>query len=94
MDIRGRSAIASDGDYTKIGGGNIPAGEVYIAPKKGSVHGKVVIDGTIKHRWGSFIVKKPVTLIIERGKVTDIKGGLEAKKLNKDKNFEVIVGNF
>ncbi|MFH1642127.1 MAG: aminopeptidase [Nanoarchaeota archaeon] len=84
FSVRGRSAVCNDGNYTTSGsGGNIPAGEVYIAPIKKSVNGVLYIDGTVKHRWGTSIVKKPIKLTIERGKVLDISGGLEANMLYK-----------
>ena len=82
--IRGRGAIANDGDYAKKStGGNLPAGEVYIAPEKSSAEGKVIIDGTIKHHWGTTVVKTPVEMIIERGQVIKIEGGFEASLLHK-----------
>ncbi|MFH2028432.1 MAG: aminopeptidase, partial [Nanoarchaeota archaeon] len=84
FDIRGRNAYSNDGNYTKKGsGGNLPAGEVYIAPKKGKVYGTVIIDGTIKHRWGTSFVNQPIRISVERGEVQDIKGGMEANLLHK-----------
>ena len=84
LDIRGKTSIANTGEYREPGiGGNLPAGEVYIAPNKSSTEGTVVLDGTLKHRWGSCLLKQPVTLIVERGQVTDIKGGREAQFLHK-----------
>ena len=77
--IRGRRAISNDGDYSNPGtGGNIPVGEVYIAPIEKSAYGKIVIDGTIKHRWGATVVKDPVTIEVEKGKIVEIRGGFEA----------------
>ncbi|MBU1703911.1 MAG: aminopeptidase, partial [Nanoarchaeota archaeon] len=84
FSIRGRRAISNSGDYSKPGtGGNIPVGEVYIAPVEGTASGKLVIDGTIKHRWGATIVQDPVTILIEKGKITEIRGGFEAKLLER-----------
>lgn len=84
FSIRGRRAISNDGNYTEPGkGGNIPVGEVYIAPVESSASGKLVIDGTIKHRWGATIVKDPITLLIEKGRINEIRGGFEAKLLQR-----------
>jgi len=84
FNIRGRTAIANDANYTSPGkGGNMPAGEVYIAPRKKSVEGKVVVDGTLTHHWGTSPVKRQFTLIVEKGQVVDIKGGSEARILRK-----------
>ena len=83
MNIKGKDAISNDGNYREPAtGGNIPSGEVYIPPygKKG-VFGKIVIDASISYRGGSAIVKKPVTLTVEKGKVIEIKGGEEAELL-------------
>jgi len=84
FNIRGRTAIANDANYTEPGkGGNMPAGEVYIAPRKKSVNGKVVVDATLTHHWGTSAVKNPFTLIVEKGQVVDIQGGSEARILKK-----------
>jgi hypothetical protein len=64
--------------------GNVPVGEVYIAPKKNLVSGVVVIDGSIKTNQETIIVNKPVKIIIENGEIKDILGsGDESKKLKK-----------
>ncbi|MBW2992403.1 aminopeptidase [Candidatus Woesearchaeota archaeon] len=83
-NIKGKKAISNDGDYTLAGtGGNIPAGEVYIAPRaKMGIYGKIVIDGSIATRTGTVLVKDPITLEIEQDKVLNIEGGVEARKLS------------
>lgn len=82
INIRGKKAICNDGRYDKKGtGGNIPAGEVYIAPK--NVNGVVVIDCSSANRHGTSLVKKPMTMKIEDGEVVEIKGGEAAKKLRQ-----------
>jgi len=84
IDIRGRNAKTNDGNYSSIStGGNLPAGEVYIAPRRIGSNGKVVIDGTIRHRHGTLSVKTPVTLTIQKGSIKDIKGSIEANVLSK-----------
>ena len=42
IDVSTMSAIANDGNYVKKGG-NMPTGEVYIAPKCRGVNGRLVI---------------------------------------------------
>jgi hypothetical protein len=82
--IDGMKAIMNVGLYTKPGqGGNIPAGEVYIPPEKDNVNGKVVIDGSIRHSMGTVLVKKPVTITVRDGRVTDIEETAQSKKLIK-----------
>ncbi len=83
FDVNGMNAEAADGNYTLPGkGGNIPAGEVYIAPKGKKVNGTVVIDGSSRNRKNTVLIKKPITLKIEEGSIVDIKGEEEAKLLN------------
>ncbi len=83
--IRGKKAVSNDGDYSELGsGGNIPCGEVYVPPKgKLKTYGKVVIDGTLTTRKGSFLVKEPVVLNIEGDTVVSIEGGKEAEMLKE-----------
>jgi len=66
-----------DGLYREKGRwGNLPAGEVYVAPVEDSVEGIAVIDGSMSPLG---ILSEPIRLVIERGKVTRIEGGREAK---------------
>lgn len=82
--IKGCRAVSSDGIYTLAGtGGNIPAGEVFIAPEKKSVTGKVVVDASSRNRHSTILVKKPFTIYIEQGEVVNIEGGKEAKLLQE-----------
>ncbi|MDP7324010.1 MAG: aminopeptidase [Candidatus Woesearchaeota archaeon] len=85
VNIQGKQSIANDAEYSKIGG-NIPAGEVYFAPRGKRVEGTIVIDGTIRHAEGTLLVKKPVILKVENGEIIDIKGEDEAKIL--EQSFE------
>jgi len=79
INIREKNAISNDGSYGKpSSGGNLPVGEVYIAPRKDEVFGKVVLDGSVRHRHGTSLVKNPVELTIDRGQISKIKGGHEA----------------
>jgi len=84
MKIDVANIKSADGDYTKPGsGGNLPAGEVYFPPKKKSVYGKVVIDGSLRTRHGTVIIKNPITLIIKNGDLINIQGKEEAKLLEE-----------
>jgi leucyl aminopeptidase (aminopeptidase T) len=79
FSIEGRRARRSTGILTEPGSwGNIPGGEVYIAPVEGSTNGVIVIDGSIA---GIGLVKTPLTLVVKDGIVIDIRGGEEAEKL-------------
>tara|TARA_Y100000310_G_scaffold299875_1_gene335083 strand:+ start:3557 stop:4621 length:1065 start_codon:yes stop_codon:yes gene_type:complete len=82
IDIKGKQAISNDGNYA-VKGGNIPSGEVYLAPRGKHVEGRIVIDGTIRHREGTTLVKKPVVLTVKGGEVVEIKGGEEAQLLER-----------
>lgn len=58
---------------------NLPAGEVFIAPKEGTAQGKVVIDGAF---WE--ILEEPVTLDVKDGFAKRITGSKEiAKQVSK-----------
>ena len=84
INIKGKKAICNAGDYKMLAtGGNLPAGEVYIAPKWKNVHGTVVIDGSSATRKGTQLIKNPIKLIIEKDEVVDIQGGEEAEKLQE-----------
>lgn len=51
--------------------GNLPAGEIYIAPIEESAEGALVIDKSLP----GLLLREPVRLIFERGRVTHIEGG-------------------
>jgi len=83
-NIKGMKAINNCGDYQKPGtGGNMPAGEVYIACNKSRVDGTIVIDASVKTEKRSVVIKNKVKLTIEKGAVTEIKGKREAELLRK-----------
>jgi hypothetical protein len=86
FDITGQKSISNDGNYTKKGtGGNIPCGEVYIAPK--NVEGKLIIDLSSRNRWGTILVKQPITLTIKKSLITNIQGYYEARLLANSINW-------
>lgn len=93
IGIAGMSAYINDGQEL-TSGGNIPVGEVFIAPRKNMVEGKAVIDGSVRTSGGTILVKKPVKLTITNGQIARIEGDKEANALresmkkvfNKSKN--------
>ena len=82
--IKGMQAVSADGNYTQPGtGGNLPAGEVYIPPNGKNVNGRVVIDGSSRNHKHTRLIKEPIKLQIEEGKVISIEGGEEAEQLEQ-----------
>ena len=83
IDVSGREGMLDDGDYRRAGtGGNLPAGEVFTVPTRGS-HGTAVINGSASLLGGTLKVKKPFALTIENGRVTKIEGGRDAEIFQK-----------
>lgn len=78
FDARGRQIIPSTGVLRNIGeSGNIPSGEVYMAPVEGTTNGMLVFDGSIA---GIGILTHPVYIEVENGIATKISGkGGEAR---------------
>lgn len=76
FDVEGKEAVANVGECKEAGsGGNIPAGEVYIPPKGiFGVEGTVVVDGSMRCDEGTFLLKGPMRLLIEKGRVIKIEG--------------------
>jgi len=84
LNITGSKSISNDGKYDLPGkGGNIPTGEVYIAPKINSAEGKVVIDCSSRNRDGTSKIDKPIIMTIKKGMATRIEGGHAANLLKK-----------
>lgn len=83
--LKGRIAMADDGDFSSLGkGGNIPAGEVFISPAVGTCEGTIVFDGSMTFGDGDSVLKEPICVKVEKGFVTEVTGGEEAKRLLKD----------
>jgi len=59
--------------------GNLPAGEIYIAPIEDSAEGVLVIDRCLP----GLLLSEPVKLVFEKGHVTQIAGGAGAEYLQK-----------
>lgn len=87
INLEGRVAFKDDGNYrSRGGGGNIPAGEVYISPVNETAEGIVVFDGVISAHDRSIVVENPVWMEIEGGyvKLESIRGeGEEASKVRE-----------
>ncbi|NSW75209.1 MAG: aminopeptidase [Candidatus Atribacteria bacterium] len=82
MSLEGRKPglPPDDGLYREKGRwGNLPAGEVYIAPVEESVEGVAVIDGSMSPMG---LLSEPIRLTIRRGRVVEIQGGKEAQALS------------
>jgi leucyl aminopeptidase (aminopeptidase T) len=57
--------------------GNLPAGECFVAPLEDSAEGVLVVDKSFPE----LVVKQPVRMIFEKGRVVTIEGGAEAQEL-------------
>jgi diguanylate cyclase (GGDEF)-like protein/PAS domain S-box-containing protein len=65
MEITGRLPHVDSGILTLPGAfGNLPAGEVYLAPLEGTTNGTIVIDGSIS---GIGLLKKPIKITVKNG---------------------------
>ncbi len=68
---KGKRRVHEDnGDYRKPGAaGNLPAGEVYLAPLEGSANGRLVLEWAPTRK-----LICPVTLLVKDGTVAEIQG--------------------
>jgi leucyl aminopeptidase (aminopeptidase T) len=66
--------LSSKGVY-----GNLPAGEVYIAPIEESADGILVVDKSLP----GLVLSEPVRLVFEKGRVVKIEGGAGAEQLRQ-----------
>lgn len=79
LPIKGRTIIKSTGILRNIGEyGNLPSGEVYLAPWEKQSNGVVIFDGSIA---GIGKLKHPVKVVVEEGYGVDFEGDEEAKQL-------------
>ena len=80
IDITDMPGIVNSGVYNKFGtGGNLPAGETYICPVLDKAEGKFVIDGSLRLRDKTILVRNPVTVNVEKGSMTTISNNYEGK---------------
>lgn len=79
MPIKGRKIIQSTGILRKLGDfGNLPSGEVYLAPLEKKSNGVVFFDGSIA---GIGKLNSPVLIRVEDGFAVEFEGDEEAKIL-------------
>lgn len=79
MFIEGRKCHPDTGQIYDAGDfSNLPAGESYLAPQEETAEGTLVFDGAMA---GIGKLKKPISLKVKSGFVTEIKGDANAKKL-------------
>lgn len=57
--------------------GNLPSGEIYIAPVEDSAEGVLVIDKCLP----GMLLSEPVRVVFEKGSVTQVEGGMGAEFL-------------
>ena len=79
FDISGRPWLSDDGDLSAPAAfGNLPAGEIFIAPLRHGAQGRCVIDRSIAFAEIG-LVDEPFALVFEAGRVVRVEGGREAK---------------
>lgn len=78
FNVEGRKWISDDGIYTnKRSFGNLPAGEVFIAPVEGKTNGTIVADASVG---GLGKTDKNIEIEIKDGFIQKIKGGKVANQ--------------
>lgn len=91
LNKEGREIGTDTGILTKRGSfGNLPAGEVYLAPLEGTAAGRLVIEWAPTHK-----LEYPVTFIVKKGRVTEVRGkdsyrDIIEGKLNENEEFRNI----
>jgi len=61
---------------------NLPAGKVFVLPKEGTAHGRIVIDGS----WEGEKLETPLSILIEDGIISDVGGGELAEDVHRRMN--------
>lgn len=61
----------------------IPNVEANVSPVEGSAEGRIVVDASIPYI-GIGLLREPVEMTVERGLITEIRGGHEAEVLRRD----------
>jgi leucyl aminopeptidase (aminopeptidase T) len=81
FDLEGRSWLIDDGRIDSPSAfGNLPGGEVYIAPVRTGAEGVCVIDCSIAVD-GLGILEHPIQLTFREGRIVDVAGGSEADRV-------------
>lgn len=80
IPIKKRKIITSTGVLRNIGeSGNLPSGEVYVAPWEGKTNGTIVFDGSIA---GIGVLEEPIVVEVREGFAKRISGGLQGEMLS------------
>jgi leucyl aminopeptidase (aminopeptidase T) len=83
FDVEGRSWLIDDGRVTGRGAfGNLPGGEIYIAPLRSGAEGVCVIDCSIAVR-GLGLLREPIRMTYRAGRIVEIEGGDEAEQVRR-----------
>ncbi|MCX6163686.1 MAG: aminopeptidase [Ignavibacteriae bacterium] len=81
MPMKDRQILESTGVLRNKGeSGNLPSGEVYLAPWEDKSNGKIVIDGSMA---GIGMLETPIKIEVINGYAEKIEGGKEAVKLTE-----------
>lgn len=78
--IEGRSTLMDTGMlHNRSDFGNLPAGEVFVAPVEGTANGTIVFDGSMA---GLGVLSEPMKIEVRKGYAISVSGG-EADRLRK-----------
>jgi aminopeptidase len=81
MPVSGRMIIPSTGVLREKGqSGNLPSGEVYLAPWEDQSNGVIVVDGSMA---SVGMLEEPLVITVKDGYAVDIRGGYQAKQLEE-----------
>ncbi len=79
--VKGRKWIGDDGIYIRKGAfGNLPAGEIFMAPLEGKTTGSIFADASVG---GLGKIDETIGIAVERGFIESIKGGNVANNFKK-----------
>jgi len=87
--LKGRRVYAATDGVAEPGESEgYPAGYVDISPKEGSANGTIVFDGTLAYTYAPIPeaignILEPIVCKVKNGKVIEIKGGGQAKELER-----------
>jgi aminopeptidase len=81
MPVKDRKILPSTGVLREKGqSGNLPSGEVYLAPWEDESNGVVVVDGSMA---SVGMLEEPIIITVKDGYAVDIKGGHQARKVEE-----------
>jgi leucyl aminopeptidase (aminopeptidase T) len=83
FDVSGRTWLVDDGVLDQPGAfGNLPAGEIYVAPLATGADGICVIDRSIALA-GEGLVDEPIRVTFEHGRIVAVEGGKAAEAMRR-----------